>query len=231
MRKKLNLLRHIAILILVIMIFTIGIFIGTSVEQARVENLYTQLSDQDLKYQNLVTEDNYMNYIISNIDKNNKSSLDASCRLIKGAYYTSIKNLDDSRLKLENYINKGKVKEKEFYRLKSHYLNLEIDYWIMANKINNICDSNMNPILYFYAEDKKCPSCEDQGVHLNYVKQKLKDNVLIFSLDSERDGPVKLLAQKYNVYERELPVLVINDEVYGFKTNDEIFEILNQSIK
>lgn len=226
MRQKINILRHISVLLLTIMIFTIGIFIGTTVEQQRVQNLYTNLQEQDLKYQNLVTEDNYLNYLIS---LNKTTNSNKSCNSIKSAYYTSIINLDDARLKLENYINQGDVKTIEFSRLKDHYSNLQINYWITANRINNLCVGSMNPILYFYADKKKCPACQDQGTHLDYVKSKLGDGVLIFSLDSRKEGPIKLLAQKYDISHRELPVLVINDKIYGFKTNDEIFKILNIS--
>jgi len=225
MRKKINILRYISVLILTIMIFTIGIFIGTSVEEARIKNLYNQLSDQNLDYQNLITENNYIDYLLSenNFNKTN------SCKIIKGSYYASIVSLDNSRLKLENYINQGKVKLEEFSRLKSFYTNLQINYWITANKINMVCDSNLNSILYFYGDKKKCPSCEDQGIHLNYVKQKLNDNVLIFSIDVNKKGVVDLLKQKYQINERELPIIIINNKIYNFKTNDEIFKILNIS--
>lgn len=226
MRTKINKLRHFSILFLTIIIFVIGVLIGGDVEQLRVQNLYTQLQEQDLDYQNLVTESSYINYLTDS----KEYGKNISCDLILGSYYYSIVNLDDSRLKLENYINTGSVKEEEFARLKEHYSNIQINYWLLANQIQNLCpNEKLNIILYFYDEDKKCPSCEDQGVHLSYVKQKLKDNVLIFSLDSQKEGPIKLLKQRYGVDSREKPVLVINNEIYGFSNNNEIFDILNIS--
>ena len=222
MREKLNFLRHLSILTLTIIIFVIGIFIGNNVEQMRVEKLYTNLQIQDLEYQNVLTENNYISYVVGLKEQGEK----IDCNVIKGNYYTSISNLDDSRLKLESYINNAKVKEDEYARLKGHYANLQINYWILADRINNICDSNMNPILYFYKDKKQCPACEDQGTHLSYVKAKLKDNVLIFSFDAEKEGTIKLLNQRYGVNERELPVLVIDEKVYGYSSNEEIFNIL-----
>ncbi len=225
MRKKINYIRHFGVLLLTIMIFVVGIFIGGSVEQLRVENLYTQLQEQDLAYQNIITQSNYIDYIISQKDM----GINISCESIEGSYFSSIATLDESRLKLENYINSGKVKEEEFYRLKEHYANTQIDYWILANKISNLCDNNLNTILFFYSEDKKCPECEDQGLHLSYVKQKLNDDVLIFALDVEKDGPTKLLAQKYEAKVYNSPTLVINDKTFNYLTNEEIFKILNVS--
>lgn len=223
MRKKLNALRHLGILLLTVMIFIVGILIGSDVEELRVQNLYTQLQEQDLNYQNIVTESNYIDYLVNLKTKNNKS---VTCDMIKGAYYTSIRNLDDSRLKLENYINMAKVKEEEYDRLKQHYANLQINYMVLSKKINSMCEGNMNPIIYFYGDKKDCPACEDQGIHLDYVKRKLKDDVLIFSLDAEKEGAIKLLAQQYEVKYRELPVIVIEEDIYGFMQNEEVFSKL-----
>lgn len=206
-----------------IMIFTMGIFIGGDVEERRVENLYTQLQEQDLSYQQIVTEGNYIDYLASQ----KEIGTNISCQSLTGAYYTSIEKLDDSRLKLENYINTASVKEEEYQRLKDHYANIQINYWMLANKINNLCpESNMYPILYFYADKEKCPQCEDQGVHLSYVKAKLGDNVLVFSLNVEKQGVIQLLAQQYDVFSRETPVIVIKEKPFGFMNNENIFQIL-----
>jgi len=225
MRKKINYLRHFGVLMLTIMIFIVGTFIGTSVEQLRVNNLYTNLQDQDLAYQNILTESYYLDYIIT-LKENNEN---VSCDLIRGAYQTSIENLDSSRIKLENYINAGADDDEEFYRLKDHYANIQINYWILANRISKQCDNDFDNILFFYSDKEKCPECEDQGIHLDYVKKKLGDNVLIFNLDSQKTGPTKLLAQKYGVFDRGVPTLVINEKTYGFLENAAIFEALNVS--
>ena len=84
----------------------------------------------------------------------------------------------------------------------------------------------MNTILFFYGDKKKCPSCEDQGVHLTYVKQKLKDDVLVFSFDAEKQGAIKLISQNYQIQGRELPSLIINGELHSFMSNAQIFEVL-----
>lgn len=228
MRKHINWLRHLSILVLTIIIFILGIFIGINVEQMRVSTLYTQLQEQELSYQTLITESNYINYIVSLKGQSDE----VSCDIIKRLYYTSIHNLDESRIKLENYENAGRVKVEEYKRLKKHYANVQITYWMLANKINSICKENMNTILFFYAEKKICPSCEDQGIHLSYVKQKLKDDVLIFSFDALNEGASRLLMQKYDIRLKDLPVLIINEQKYNYSTNSEIFKILcNNGIK
>lgn len=220
MREKVNHIRHISILFLTIIIFFFGVLIGGNVEDKRIETLYTQLEEQDLAYQNVVTESRYISKLL-------ESESNVSCGVIEGAYFTSINNLDDSRLKLEEYINSASVRQEEYYRLQGHYSNLQTTYWILANDILDMCNSSsFETILYFYDDDTNCPSCQDQGVHLNYIKQVLQDDVLIFSFDIQREGIVKLISQQYDIFNRETPSIVIGEEVYGFSTNEEILNYL-----
>lgn len=220
MREKVNNIRHLVILFLTIIVFFFGVLLGGNIEDKRIESLYTQLQEQDLAYQNVVTEANYISNIIEKANEDD-------CNLIRGAYFTSISNLDISRLKLEEYISSSNLRQEEYYRLQGHYSNLQVTYWLLGNKILDLCsDSNFQTILYFYDEKTNCPSCEDQGVHLNYVKQLLGQEVLIFSFDVQREGVVRLLSQKYDVISRETPVVVIGDDILGFSSNQKIIDVL-----
>lgn len=226
MRKQISFLRYFAILFLTVLIFVTGILIGGDVEELRVKELYSQLQQQDLNYQIILAESNYLDYLISSGSMDNES-----CQQVESLYYTSVAHLEDSRIKLENYINTAKVKEDEYQILKDHYANLQVSYWIIAEKIKSSCqNTSMNTVLYFYGNKKDCPACEDQGVHLTYVKAKLKDDVMMFSFDSKKEGVVALMSSKYDVKYRELPVIVVNDEIYGFSDNDELFSYLNVSL-
>jgi hypothetical protein len=223
MRQKINYIRHLGVLFLTLVIFFLGVLIGGNVEELRVESLYTQLQEQDLEYQSVLTESRYIDYLTSLKEEGQE----ISCETIKGSFFTSIENLDNSRLKLENYINSGNFQEEEFSRLKEHYGNVQINYWILANRIGNTCEGKLNTLLYFYSDDELCLECEDQGVHITYVKQRLKEDILVFSFDSQSlTGSSNLLAQKYEIKGRESPTLIINEEIYGFKDNSEIFDIL-----
>ena len=216
-----NILRHIGVLLLTNIIFFLGLFIGNSVEEMRVDTLYSQLQEQDLDYQKMLVESQYIDYLVDTKTQNN-----VSCDTIKGAYFTSIQNLGDSTIKLEQYINNANSNEEDYQRIKDYYSNVQVTYWLLAQKIENLCQSNLNTVLFFYGDKKKCPSCEDQGVHLTYVKQKLKDNVLIFNFDAEKTGAIKLISQNYQIQGKELPSLIINGKLLGFLTNEELFDVL-----
>ena len=226
MREKVNLLRHFSILFLTVIVFTMGIFIGGNVEQLRIEALYTQLQEQDLEYNNLVTEGNYLDYLISS----KENGANVSCDIIQGSYFTSIENLDKSRLRLENYLGSTTDREDEFQILLGHYANTQINYWVMAERISNLCDTDYNTIIYFFSDDDEvCPECEDQGVHLTYVKQLLRDEVLIFSFGRASTSTIDLVGQTLDISSRALPVLIINGETHGFLSNEAIIEVLNKN--
>lgn len=221
MRRQVNWVRYFGILILTIIIFFLGTFIGSSVEEAQVANMYTQLQEQDLSYQNVVTERTYIRHLLDQGVAENRS---VSCEALVGAYETSISSLEDSRLKLESYLDTASSQQEAFYRLRNHYANLQIEYWMLAQEVNRLCPKSFDTVLYFFSEDdEECPACQDQGVHLSYVKQKLKDKVMIFSFSVDSQGAATLLKQRYDVSQRNLPVVVINEEINGFLTNEEVF--------
>ncbi len=224
MREKINVLRHLAVLFLTVIIFFLGVFIGSNVEELRVESLYTNLQEQDVEYQNIVTENTYIEYLLSQNQQNNSQ---VSCDIVEKAYFTSIGNLDDSRKSLENYLATASSNEEEFYRLESHYANTQLNYLILAQRISKLCDQKINTIVYFYGNDEICPECEDQGVYLTYVKQQLQDDVLVFSFDISKEGPVELLKHQYNITSNgQLPRVVVNDEKLGFSTSQEVIDTL-----
>lgn len=225
MREKINTIRHLGVLFITVIIFFLGVFIGGGVEELRVDSLYTQLQEQDLEYQNVVTESSYIEFLISQKQQNESQ---ISCEQISSAYYSSIDNLDNSREKLEGYLDTASSNEEEFIRLESHYSNTQINYLTLAQKISELCGDSMNTIIYFYGNDDKCPECEDQGVYLDYVKQQLGDDILIFSFDIEKEGPIQLIRRVYGVdFNGELPVLIINgDQRRGFSTSSEVIDSL-----
>ena len=223
MRRKVNTLRHIGVLFVTGVIFFLGVFIGGHIEDLRVESIYTQLQIQDLEFQTIVTESRYIEYLLLAPE----NSTNFNCSALKNSYFSSIDNLDVARSSLEHYINLAEENTDQFERLKEHYINLQITYWVLGKRIRSRCGGEFpSIILYFYGDKKQCPKCEDQGVHLDYIKSKLKEDVLIFSLDRNKKGAVELLSQSYGVYNAPLPSLVINERVYGFLDNEKVLEVL-----
>lgn len=148
----------------------------------------------------------------------------ASCQyLIKEAG-----NLGDEAEQLgrevELFENSRKIDEKSFHQLKMRYTSVLIRDWLMLEKIKKTCEGNYITLLYFYS-NKQCDKCQEQGIILSYLKEKLKDRFLVFAIDSDLELQiVKMLKDAYSV--QEYPTLVINGEVYpGFMDIQEIKNI------
>jgi nitrogen regulatory protein PII-like uncharacterized protein len=219
-------------LFLTIIIMTIGILIGSQVENIRVDNLYSQLQKEDLEYQGINSQINYLNFLLDDIVQENKSEIKNSCELITGSYFLGLLKLDESMNRLEDYINEAKFNQDKYNILRDHYSNLQVNYYGLGKRLQKKCNINISIILYFYINDlEKCPMCKDQGSHLNYVKNIKKNAVLIFSfpVEENKDNIVEILRKSLDVRNENYPVLVINGQKFGFLENKEIFEILNKN--
>jgi thiol-disulfide isomerase/thioredoxin len=220
MERKISRARYVIVFFLTAIIFSLGIFIGGTLEELRVKSLYLSLQEQDVEYNDVLTERYFIEHLVNQAKKN------IDCNFLMEAYRNSIRHLDTAREKLDSYMDSSFIKQKQYEMIKGRYADMQINYWLLFKKIKSLCPSDSYSILYFYKEGKDCPKCEDQGVHLMYVKQKLKGKVMVFSLDADRSGPNALLVDRYHIFNREYPVLIINDSVHGYMTNEQIFSLL-----
>lgn len=114
----------------------------------------------------------------------------------------------------------------EVIRLKKYYSILQIRYWLLVEKINQQCNLNLVPVLYFYSHPEECPSCQKKGYVLSYLRKKYP-LLRIFSFDYNLDLlPLNTIK---SLYPREgpLPMLIIEGKAfYGFRTAEEMKEIL-----
>lgn len=116
------------------------------------------------------------------------------------------------------------VENKNVKQLKKFYSLLQIKDYLLTLNLSEKCDLDSNTILYFYSND--CEDCNRQGYILTELREK-HHGLRIYSFDYNLDTPaLNTLISVYGVID-ELPVLVINEEVYsGFKTIEDIKEIL-----
>jgi len=220
-QRKISRVKYILVALNTLIIFIVGIFFGQQLERARVDMLYNELSTQNLDYQNLITEYEYISYLI-----NTKNLDNVTCSMIETTYYTSISHLDNARIKLENYLNSAEVNQNDYSILRDRYSNVQINYWILGDQIKKACNSDFVTVLYFFGDKKVCPECDDQGIYLSYIKQKYGNKVMVFALDSAQKGPIRLLVNRYGITNSTLPAVVITDRVYGFLTSDKVQSII-----
>ncbi|MFW6046208.1 MAG: hypothetical protein ACOCP4_00155 [Candidatus Woesearchaeota archaeon] len=200
--------------ILTILIFAFGLLLGFYLENVRISEMYEELKVEKIEFSDLELQDRYVNFL----------GKKGQCDRLYQIFYDSMSELDDKRIRLENYFDMSQVKTEEYNTLKREYTISSLNYWILSQQIKEYCDGDFGIILYFYGDDTQCPSCSDMGTHLTYIKRLLESNVLIFSLDSNLEGTVQTLKKVYDV--KDYPTLIINEEKYGYMNNREILEKL-----
>ncbi|MFP4402172.1 MAG: hypothetical protein ACLFPL_02975 [Candidatus Nanoarchaeia archaeon] len=221
MHREIHKSRHIIVLILTVIIFSLGVLIGSQVEDFRIDNLENQFREESNKFTQIQAEIDYINFLIESEDN-------ISCGTLTDSYLTSVEQLDDSVFRLENYQSTATFNQKQYRELQNQYFNLETRYFILAQSINTICPFSFDTILYFYTDDENCPECEDQGVYLDHIKNKYQDDVMIFSFDTQGSSNiVTLLRLNYDIDVFETPTIIINgEEQLGFSSSQTIEEYL-----
>lgn len=222
MHRSIDKSKHLYVFLISSIIFLFGVLIGAQVEQLRIESLENRFQEENIKYEEIQAEIDYINFLV---DKETNSNI---CPTLTDSYLESVKNLDDSVFSLENYKSTAEFKKEEYESIKTQYFNLEMRYYILAEKINTLCDNSFDTILYFYGDNKECPECEDQGIYLDYVKKKYQDEVMIFSFDSQSSSDVvKILVTNNNVSIDNLPKIVINgNHTLAFSDSETIEKYL-----
>ncbi|MFW5977379.1 MAG: hypothetical protein ACOCQQ_02605, partial [Candidatus Nanoarchaeia archaeon] len=201
-RKKFSYKKTTIVLILTIFIFALGIFLGNTINDQKVNTIVSLTND--LQFKTLEVEVEY-----DILEENLCDQVDV-LSLTKDLY-----ELADRVEFMEQVLGLNDPKIKE---AKRYYFTLEAKHWLLAKKKQDICFKSIpenvssSIILYFYANDGSCTGCNQQGTVLSYMHQK-HPGMKIYSFDATYDTSVVAILKKiYGV--ESVPHLVINDESY-----------------
>ena len=122
---------------------------------------------------------------------------------------------------VERFEASMKLDEESFYDLKERYTLSLLRSWLGVERIKNACDADFVTVVYFYS-NLYCGKCEEQGIILSYYKEKLGNDLLVYSIDSDLNLEiVEMLKDVYGV--NQYPFLVINNQRYeGFRDAAEL---------
>ena len=204
MVRKISKDKYVIAFILTLGIFLLGMLFGFVIEGKRINFAQNEARLQKIDFSSLQLQYQYINQL----------SEEGDCEALIDAFDASLKNLDSTRVRIEDYEEDTKMNKEEFEVLKREYTISQLNYWLFAEKTKNMCNPDVTTILYFYDEKDKCPSCEEQAFVLTHLKKKFKEKLLIFALDSrqENEPMIKFLKKRYNVV--SFPTLVIEDRVF-----------------
>ncbi len=201
LKRKISTGKFVLAIIVTVAIFALGLLLGLVVEGKRV-NYAAQLYQTHAV--NFISSQLQYDYLLSLKDQD-------SCPTIYAGLDANLVNLDWTRQKLERYSQDSQISEEEFELLRRQYALEQLRYWFLAGHVKDLCKSGAVRIIYFYSDGEVCPGCEQQAFVLTYLKKKLGEKVLIFSLDERMDEPlIKLLKQQYKV--SKYPALIMEEE-------------------
>lgn len=109
-------------------------------------------------------------------------------------------------------------------RLKKYYSLLQIRHYLFYKNVVEVCDVELDLILYFY-DNEECVRCDDQGGVLTTFRQKYSDSVKIYSFDVLLEDPaLRTLKQMYSI--NQTPSIVYNgNTLSGFVSRRELEEL------
>lgn len=201
--------------IITTIIFAIGIWLGLWMGESKISSLEGTILELEQEINN--AELQYM--MIETLEK------DVSCNYLIQTAGKLGKESGEMAEEVNRYENTQKIEDKPFYELKRKYTNTLIRNWLTIEKIKKTCHGNYSIILYFYS-NKECDQCQEQGIVLTYLKDKLEQDLLVFALDTDLNvTAVDSLIDAYKI--KEYPSIVINGDVEeGFQSKQEIIEEL-----
>ncbi|MBW3014959.1 thioredoxin family protein [Candidatus Woesearchaeota archaeon] len=207
--KSKPLSRHLGVFAATVLIFLLGILIGSYVTGLKLKAL-TGMQD-DLKTQTLSVE---LQYEILKEDP---------CSAINYSKLTDeLYNLGERLVFMENSLGWD---DPNVLELKEYFSLLELRHWLLIKKNNKVCGDKVVPILYFYSNKGDCPKCEQQGFILTNVRRNFPE-VRVYHFDMNIVNPaIDTVKGLYNV--KSAPTVVVLDETFnGFVTKSVIEEKL-----
>ncbi len=140
-----------------------------------------------------------------------------------GSLSSELGNLED---KLTYTEGQRGANDPEVLTLKQNYSLLEIEDYILMNKISDKCKKTPLSIIYFYSTDNTCTDCQKEGYVLDSLRQTYPD-LRVYSFDYNIGvSAVDTLKKIYNV-KNSLPALVLKGQtLYGFQGIDDVKKLM-----
>jgi len=198
-KREINFKRYILAFFLSSFIFLLGLLVGFTLTNYRTSYLEDIAYKQKIDYESLQLQSLYLDI----------SSSNQSCFVFNDILETSLNDVGSAQAKVDLYIKESS--SEDYIKIKRDYILAQIRYWLLNKKISELCNLDNVAVLYFYS-NKDCPDCGIEGTLLTYLKQNLKDRLLVFSIDSDfKEEPmVNIIKSSYNI--TKVPSLVIKDK-------------------
>jgi len=201
-------------------IFVLGILLGMVVEERRINYAEVRYSQDRVNYESLQLQQLYL-ATLSNGE---------GCEAFSATLDNYVKRLEETRTRVERYSEDASLQPRELDELRRRYVIAELNYWLLARKTKETCESDVVSVVYFYSKD--CSECQNQGYVLDYLKKVFGERLLVFALDADfkQEDMIAIVKNTFNV--TQTPSLIVESEKFeGFISKDKLSEIICREYK
>jgi hypothetical protein len=188
-------------LILTILVFNFGIFMGYMLEASRIDKINTLYLETETELLDQMTQKDAMEVLDLNCDMLVKENIKFGDKIFEEALL--IQKYEEA-----NRINDNIVSQHKRFDL------LRALFWTNSIKISQKCNPDYHNIVYFYKYNN--PSIEQESRQkffsnlLRELKEEKGDEIMLIPIAADNDIPsINLLVQKYGI--EELPAIIIDE--------------------
>lgn len=215
MVRKTSMRVYIAAAIITTLLLATGFLLGMLIEGQRIGYIQEKDFEKRIELESLQVQYLYINVL----------SQEKNCPAMQTTLSTSVRTLEETRQRLEDYMKDSVLNNKEFELLLRQYMIQETRYWLLAKQAKEMCETDTVTILNFHS--RECDGCEEEGFLLSYMKKKFGDKLLIFSFDTDfKEEPmVQILMDSYNI--TSTPTIIVGErKIEGLTTREELHKII-----
>lgn len=219
--RELKKYRYVFAALLTVLVFSLGMLFSNFMDTQRSNELQSEMSEDIIQLQSQNLQLTYL-----------KSGQVNSCAAMEEGLTNMIKDYNKRLNKVQEYQQNSIANSGRFEQIKNQYIISGLRYWIFVGELKDECDYNPDTVLFFTEslEASNCQECKRQGQQLELLKQKYREDVLIFSVPTSMDdGMINVLEQQYNVSRPPAVVLNRDTVLQGYSSRSLIEEKLNES--
>ena len=190
-------------LILALIVFNIGIFMGYMLEASRLDKINNLYLDTEIDLFDQMTQ------------KEALSILDLNCDLLFEENIQFGDKIFEEAMKIQEYEGANKMSSS----ISSYHKKFDVLralFWINSMKIKQKCNLDSHNVVYFYQYNN--PSLEQDSEQkffsnlLTELKRETGNKILLIPISGDNDIPsINLLKEEYNI--TELPTILIDEKV------------------
>lgn len=215
MERKISYSIYIGAFIVSIVIFAIGVYIGSIIDTNNLNNINDQVSTISQRVSSLQ---------LLLLSEGNSSSF---CPVYSSELQSVDQDVETVGYQL-SYLEdeKGVVDT----NLKKQYFLLEAESYLISQKIKTVCGDNSVLLINFYS-NSNCSTCKQQGTEVLKARDQLAStrDIKLFSFDGDLGSPVaEAFKSEYNV--SSYPSIVINGQNYpGYHDSQQLESIIQNT--